>query len=98
MIQKPTRPFKNIEDFRITNLGMGFDTRSWPCMSCQGKGCPVCNDTGAGTKKACQEAYNTIMGQYRCELATYNNIVSLAKSALGKLTKEELAAVKLVLQ
>lgn len=98
MIQKPTKPFKNLEEFRTANLGMGFDTHAWPCMACQGKGCDACGGTGIGTRKACQEVYNSIMLEYKCALAAYNGVIALAKSALSKLTKEELAAVKLVMQ
>ena len=92
MIQKPERPYKNLEEFRVLNLNtVGFiDPNAWPCVNCRGQGCEVCGNSGKGTKEACKQAYKAQIDNWKAEVEIYK----LYKSALSKLTKEELAVLQ----
>jgi hypothetical protein len=93
---KPERPFKNLEEFRASNLdSVGFVTpNTWPCLDCRGKGCEACGGTGYGTKAAVQQAYKAIIDAWKIEVEAYKLLTTRYKAALAKLTKEDIALLR----
>jgi hypothetical protein len=54
----------------------------------------VCNTTGEGTKKAFLAEYRRIVNAYKAKLRYYKSNIAAKKSALSKLTAEEIKALQ----
>ena len=80
-------------------LGWEYDPADPPCPVTGNQHrrairCPVCQGSGAGSKKACQEAYRQALEEYRAKKREYERLGEIRKAALRRLTKEQIQALK----
>lgn len=56
--------------------------------------CQICSGTGAGTKEEVMQEYKEYIKNFKLQLSKYNELLKHKKSALKKLTQQEIKALK----
>ena len=99
MRTRPKRPARNLRAFVRGFNPLRF--HKWPCLKCCGAGwrdckhrCPTCGGTGASTRAACQKAYREVLEKYEEEKREYQRLVKARKTALKRLTEEQIQALR----
>lgn len=56
--------------------------------------CDACAGTGRSTRKACAAAYQKVIDEWKKEVTEYDRLEALRKSAIEKLTADEIHAIQ----
>ena len=91
-MKRPIKPYKSLEEFRVSQLPVGFDAGVWPCLLCHGEGCDACDGTGVSTKEACKDMYDKVIEGWKIQVEAYKRY----RSILAKLTKDEIEFLRSV--